>query len=257
MTTIPNVGLFRTERHLYYRDGVGPVPGITGVLRIIDKPGLSEWLKRETARCALDQYDIIQDLLKRGGRDAAIAWLSKIPDFVRDSAGDLGSAVHRMVEGISRDGEVSPTPEQEPYVEGYRNFLNDYQPQFKSLERMVWSEKGYGGTFDWIATIDGSLVLGDTKTGKAVYPETALQLAALRYADHIGVTGDPQRWAMPAIDRCAVLHLRPELYASGYRLIEVRAGPEEFTTFRAALKIHQWRKQPTPIGESVPLKEKE
>jgi hypothetical protein len=257
-TRIPQVGLFRTDNHEYWRDGVGPFPGVTSVLRIIDKPAIVGWAKRETARCAVDNYDFVQDLISRGGKPAAVSWLSAIPDFQRDIAGDLGSAVHRLAEDISRNRKVDITAEQLPYVEAYRAFLTDYRPTFKSLERMVFSEKGYGGTFDWLATIDGlGLGLGDTKTSKAIYPETALQLAGLKNADHIGLPNDPKRYRMPKVRWTAVLHLRPELYAKGYRLVQFSVTDAEYEAFLSALSLTRWRKQreKNVIGESIPMPE--
>jgi hypothetical protein len=262
---IPQVGLHRTVRHEYYRDGVGPYPGVTTVLRVIDKPAIIGWAKRETARCAIENYDFVADLLKRGGPKAAQDWLASIPDYKRDTAADLGSAVHRLAEqharavqagfaGISSDGS---TPEQIPYVEAYIAFVHDYRPVFKSYERMVFSEKGYGGTFDWLARIDGRLILGDTKTGKDVFPETALQLAALGHADHIGLPDDPKRYAMPKVDGYAVLHLRPEKYVEGYRLIEYDVTDAEYAAFLAALALTRWRREreKSVIGEAVAIKE--
>jgi hypothetical protein len=259
MTAIANVGLYRSDKHLYWCDGVGPVPGVTTVLRELNKPAIIEWAKRETARCAVENYDFVADLIVRGGKPAAADWLAGIPDYQRDSAGDLGSAVHRLAEDISRQRQISVPEEQVPYVQGYRNFIEDYHPDFLSLERMVWSARGYGGTFDWIAKIDGRRILGDTKTSKRIYWEVALQLAALAFADHIGITNDPKRYPLPHFDGFAVLHIRPELYARGYRLIDVNVTPAEFELFCALLVSYQWRQTRgrLVLGESVPLPKKE
>ena len=251
---VPDVGLFRDDKHRYYWNGLGPYPGVTSVLRVLDKPALIPWAKREVARCAVDNYDFVADLIKRGGPKAAAEWLSRIPDYQRDNAADLGSAVHRLAEDHSRQREITVTEEQAPFIAAYRRFLDDYRPDFKSLERMVFSEThGYGGTFDWIAKIDGQLTLGDTKTSKAVYPETALQLAALGHADFIGMPENPKKWPMPKVQRYAVLHLRPTLYARGYRLIEFRVDADDFAAFRAALLLTRYRAEANPIGESVPM----
>jgi hypothetical protein len=255
MNGIPSVGLYRTDRHLYYRDGVGPVPGVTTVLREMNKPAIIEWAKRETARCAVDNYDFVSDLIVRGGKPAAAAWLASIPDYIRDTAADIGSSVHRLAEDISRDRKVDISDEQLPFLDGYRNFLADYEPKFLSLERMVWSDRGYGGTYDWIARIDARRILGDTKTSKAVYAEVALQLAGLGFADHIGLTNDPKHYPIPAMDGFAVLHIRPELYARGYRLIEVDVTRAEFDLFCALLSAYRWRQDRAKavIGEQIPV----
>jgi len=253
-TRIPTIGLYRNPKHQYFFNGAGPFPGVTSVIRVIDKPAIVGWAKRETARCAVENLDMVTDLIAKGGPKAAASWLAQIPDYQRDTAADLGSAVHRLAEETSRGEQVSVTEEQAPFVAAYHRFLNDYSPEFKSLERMVFSEAhGYGGTFDWLAVIDGKLTLGDTKTSKAVYPETALQLAALGNADFIGLTDDERKYTMPRIEQYAVLHLRPEQYASGYRLIEFHHIPEAFEAFLAALRLTNYKLGPSPIGESLPL----
>ena len=252
-TRVPTVGLFRDDKHRYYWNGAGPYPGVTSVIKALDKPAIIEWAKRETARCAIDNYDFVADLVQRGGPDAAKAWLARIPDFQRDTAANVGSAVHHYAEQISRGEEFQIELDLLPYVEAYKRFLADYAPDFKSLERMVFSEKhGYGGTFDSIAVIAGSTYLIDTKTSKSVYEETAMQLAALANADWCGLPGDPKKYRIPKVTRYAVLHIRPDQYARGYRLIEFRVTDADFDAFLACLRLTSWKRESKPIGESVP-----
>ena len=253
-TRVPTVGLFRDDRHRYYWNGAGPFPGVTSVIKALDKPAIIEWAKRETARCAIDNYDFVADLVARGGPDAAKAWLTRIPDFQRDTAAQMGSAIHRMAEEVSRGAtEIQPSEDELPFMLAYRRFVEDYNPKFVSLERMVFSETyGYGGTFDSIAVIAGATFLIDTKTSKSVYEETAMQLAALANADWCGLPGDPTQYRIPPIDRYAVLHIRPDQYARGYRLIEFRVTDKDFDAFLACLNLTNWRRDSRPIGESVP-----
>ena len=39
-TRVPTVGLFRDDRHHYYWNGEGPYPGVTSVIKALDKPAL-------------------------------------------------------------------------------------------------------------------------------------------------------------------------------------------------------------------------
>lgn len=259
-TRVPEVGLFRNAKHEYFWNGKGPYPGVTTVMRALDKPAIVGWAKRETARCAVENYDFVADLIQRGGPKAAQDWLASIPDFIRDTAGDLGSGVHALAEAISRGEEVTVPLEQIPYVKAYRQFLEDYHPDFISLERYVFSERGYGGTYDWLArmVVKGRkvVVMGDTKTSKDVYPETSMQLAALGRADWIGLPNDPKQYRIPKIDTYAVLHIRPDKYARGYRLIEYRVGDAEYDAFLSCLQLTGWRKTNRDvIGETVPMPE--
>jgi hypothetical protein len=253
-------GLHRNDKHYYSWNGGPWKPGVTSIADVADdKGGLINWAKRETARCAVDNYDFVADLIKRGGRDGAIQWLSGIPDYIRDTAGDLGTRVHILAEQIARGADPEMTDEERQFVTGYRNFLADYQPVFESLEGMVYSEEhGYGGTYDAIARIGAKRYLLDYKTSRTVQAKTAIQLAGYAMADFVGRPNDPRKYGarklgLDAFDGFAVLHIRPEQYERGYRLIEFRVGPLEWAAFLRAKALSEWRKQSkNVIGESVP-----
>jgi hypothetical protein len=241
MSGIPQVGMFRTEKHEYFWNGQGPYPGVTAVLRIIDKPAIATWAKQETAKCAIRNWDLLDGMLQAGGHDAAVAWLSRIPDYQKDTAGKLGSRVHVLAEQIARGAEPDMDEEETSFVNGYRRFIEDFDPELVSVEHTAKNlTHGYGGTFDFIARINGRLTLVDIKTSKGVYPETALQIAAYASAEFIGMPNDPRRYKMPKLDAYAVLHVRPEQYARGYSLIPYTVGPVEFDAFLAALRLTHW-----------------
>jgi hypothetical protein len=88
------------------------------------------------------------------------------------------------------------------------------------------------------------LWLIDIKTSKGYYPEYGLQLAAYRWADSIILPGDPREYPMPEVHRSGVLHLRPDQYKEGWRLIEYPITYEkDYMTFLGALEIYKWRKE--------------
>jgi hypothetical protein len=234
-------GLTRTADHRYQWNGGPFVPGATSVLRVLEKPALVQWAKNETAACAIRNYDFVTELRRRGGDPAAIKWLAAIPDFQRDTAADLGSAVHTLAEQIVRGGDVTVPEEQVPIVDGYRRWLDDAKPDKIRVERMVYSEQGYGGTLDVICQLDGQTWLLDIKTGKGVYDETRLQLAAYGHADWIGQPDDGRKYRVPKIDRYGVLHLRPDKYATGYALVEFAVNDDDFQAFLACLRLTSWR----------------
>jgi hypothetical protein len=260
MSNIPSIGLYRTDKHVYHWNGGPGLPGVTGISDSADdKSGLINWAKRETARCAVDNYDLVRDLIERGGRDNAIQWLSGIPDFIRDTAGDLGTRVHRLSEQIARGAEPTMTEEERKFTQGYRNFLEDYRPEFESLEGMIVNlTVGYGGTYDGIARINGKRTLFDIKTSRTVQAKTAVQLAAYAQGEFVGRINDPRKYGasklgLDTFEDFAVLHVRPEQYARGYRLIRFRVGPAEWDAFLHAKALSEWRKQSKDvIGESVP-----
>ena len=70
----------------------------------------------------------------------------------------------------------------------------------------------YAGSFDFIARIDGQVILGDIKTSKGVYPKTGLQLAAYACADTMLSDDGRDSETMPAVEGLGILHLREGEY---------------------------------------------
>ncbi len=256
----PPLGLSRTADHRYtWNDGnsaVGPLPSVTTVLGTIDKSGpLVGWAKRETAACAVRNLDVLARMRESGGDAAAVTWLKSIPDYQRDSAADIGTRVHRLVEQFARGELPEPTAEEAPYTDAYRGFLATYNPRFLALEEMVASLRhGYAGTLDAIAVIGGETWLLDVKTGAGLYPETALQLAAYGAAEFIGRPGSPNRFRLPRATRFGVVHVRPD----AARLVEFRVDRGTFAAFLEARRLYAWQQGPAKsvIGEPVPAQQR-
>jgi hypothetical protein len=186
-----------------------------------------------------------------GGAQAAVDWLKKIPDFRRDAAADLGTAVHAAAEAIGRGEAVVAGDDVRPFIDAYRrDFLEPFEPRFVALEAMVCSPRyEYGGTADAFAEIDGDIWLLDYKTGAGVYPDTALQLAGLARAQFIGALGDPTEYPLPAATRFGVVHVRPE----GARLLPVVVDRATVAAFLDARRLFEWDQGPakTVIGEPI------
>ena len=259
---VMKVGLYRTPRHEYYWQGEGPLVGVTSVVGVVDKSGpLVSWAKRETAECAIRNLPMLTQMVASGGPLKAAEWLKGIPDYQKDTAADLGSAVHSLAEQIAR-GESPDIPDNSlPFVTAYRRFLTEYQPEYLAVEEMVANlTHGYGGTLDAICRINGETWLLDTKTSRGAYIETSLQLAAYGMAEFIGRTNDATRYAIPPIDRYGVLHLnpyspdRPKGYPEGYRLIPYTVGDDEREAFLAALLLLRW-KRAAQMGEALPVRQ--
>jgi hypothetical protein len=250
ISSSPPLGLTRDAAHVYtWNDGEkisGPLPSVTTILRVVDKSGpLVGWAKRETAACAVRNLDMLVRMREAGGDAAAVAWLKAIPDFQRDSAADIGTRVHRLVEQLARGETPEVTAEEAPFVEAYRRFLALYRPRFLAVEEMVVSLRHqYGGTLDAIAVIGRETWLLDVKTGTGLYPETGLQLAAYGAADFIGRPGIPHRFRLPRASRYGVVHVRPE----GARLVEYHVDRGTVAAFLQARRLFAWVGGP---GKSV------
>ena len=126
----------------------------------------------------------------------------------RDAAASAGTLAHAMIEA-NVNGETMPTVEGvDPAVveaaqRAFGRFLGWYvrtDPTIMATEQaLVDEERGFGGTFDAIATLGGAVVLLDWKTGKDVYDEVVIQLGAY---DHLAALRK-----LPAIDAAAVVNV--------------------------------------------------
>lgn len=210
------------------------------------KPALINWAKKFTAEYACDNIEKLNALLEPdadGGvdRDGAVGWLKGAAFRDRDRAADLGSLIHATTEAHALGKPMPKWPKiAEPQMAAFLKFLDDCKPEYLASEASVYNRsERYAGTLDAIAKIDGRTYLIDTKTGKGVYPEVALQLAAYRYAEFIGLPDGDER-AMYDVDDCACLHLPKE---GGYQLLQVRADEEVFQSFLYVREVFRWQEE--------------
>lgn len=157
-----------------------PVPSVTQVLGILDKPALVGWTAKITAEGAWK-------LARRKGY--------KMPDepwqFIRDlkgmgydhrsyskDAAARGTIVHTCLEEWIKEGKIPvagkvPKPAQ-GYVRGLAKFLIERQPEFLESETVVGSAvHGFAGTRDTVCILKDKQhgrTLIDLKTSKRVYP---------------------------------------------------------------------------------------
>jgi len=255
MLLVNPTGVYMNDRHQYWLNGDGPVPSVTTVLGIMDKPAVGVFKAKEAAKALLNLYRNHPEALQWSKPDdEIIKWALAQADKVRDTAASLGSSVHLLADLEGMPSGASETAykgfqvsdDTIPYLEAYRGFLGRYSASsIVSSEHAVWSLQGYAGTYDLMMTIDGELWLIDIKTsGKGPYPEWGLQLAGYRWADYIVLPGDPVLYPMPQIQRAGVLHLRPDLYTdTGWRLIEypISYDLDYRKGFLAALELYRWR----------------
>jgi hypothetical protein len=210
----------------------------------IPKRALINWAANETAAFACDNLQDLVPLLERGERDAVYDMLKRSPWRKTKKAADLGTALHEAIEAYVLGKPFPPwDPEVKPRMESFERFLADWEPEYEMTEASVFNRtERYAGTLDAIIT-GGKLgtrrILNDVKSGKGVYAETALQMAAYRHAEFIGIPDGSER-PMPDIDGAAVLHL-PE--AGGYELVDVRADQEVFQAFLYCREVFRWVEQ--------------
>lgn len=211
MTTKPKpAGLtFTASNHRYRLDGK-PVRGVTTLLgEGVPKGQLIPWAGKMAGQWAVDHLEQLGTMTA----EEIIAACTKAWRDVRDSAGITGTAVHDLAEQLATTGEVEAAEDLTGYIEGYAQFLDDWQITPVLLERPVGSrEHWYAGKFDMFATspllAGGELVQIDLKTSKGVYGETALQTAAYAKAEFY-VDTEGKEIPLPKVHATYVAHVTP------------------------------------------------
>ena len=240
----------RDADHNYYYEGQR-YPGVTGILSIIDKSGpLMTWAAGQTADAALGliygdppqeppDLRVLQQVLDTTGRAGFRAAITSRAGWQKDEAAKLGTQVHAWAELVVRGDEIPQLDDPiRQRVMHYAEWWKASGWQLRLSEAMVvHPDAGYGGTFDLLAyDADGRTVLADIKTGKGVYREAILQLAAYGYAPLVAPTGSPEAYPMPKVDRYAVLHVTTE----GVREVELSIGDAEYRAFLACMTLASW-----------------
>lgn len=211
----------------------------------VPKGFLTNWAKKLVAEAAVHEREVWAPM----SAAEAVDWLKHANDRVSDAASDVGSEVHDWAEAKVLGKPLPPLrKETEGMAKSFERFLAEWEPEYEATEATTYSrEHGYAGTFDAVATVAGRRYLIDYKTGKGVYPEVALQLAAYRYADFIGLPDDTEG-PIPDVFGCAVVHLRPR----GYKFIPVTAGQDQFRMFLYAQQVREFtRKGESFIGQAI------
>lgn len=241
----------------YWLDGV-KVPGPTTIIGDGVPKNLEDWIARTTAGYAVDHWDELAGLKPSERLDK----LTRARWDVTNRAAVKGTKVHDLAHRLGAGEEVDVPEELEGYVESYLRFVEAFSveeivAEFAVFKRFPWGG-GYGGSPDllaWLTTpLDDGPVrwLVDFKTGKGVYDDAALQLAAYNEADvYLDENGEPVEWE-PA-DRLGVVHLR----ADGFDLREVAQDPEgelaPYDVFTYASMVARFKNAPrgTYLGDAI------
>lgn len=212
--------------------------GVTTILNDgMAKPALVQWSADQAASYAVEHHDELQalPLAKR---------VDKIRYAHRDTlrtASTRGTDIHSYGEKLVAGVEVQvPDPIRGP-VEQYARLLDAWGIEPIAVETPLANvQYRYAGTADlWcrVGARDGCKALVDIKTGKDVYPETALQLAAYRYADLWQPNGpESESTQVPVVDRVYVAHVMPD----DARMVPVVATPAEHRTFLYVQQVAKW-----------------
>ena len=164
------------------------------------------------------------------------------PDKVRDHAAAVGTLAHALIDGyftgVPVDTSLYTPAAQEEAAScflAFRNWESGHRIEVLGSEVPVISEEHqYGGTVDLIASIDGIRSILDWKTGRGVYPEHEIQLAAYGQAWNETHPDEP-------VAAFHLIHLDRE--AATYRHHCYDDLASSFTIFRHLRAIYDLRPQ--------------
>ena len=244
------------------------VPGVTTVLKMLNKPALLQWAVDQTAAFAVANIDGLLSRTEEQGwgflrwywnRDPLKGDTSDIRNFyngVRDDAANLGTMIHEWIEAEHGGGMYPDTTDAPEFFWQMVNVWNEWvsKHDVKPIvsEGTVWSKEfGYAGTIDGIWEVDGVRYLLDVKSSRNIFDEHRMQLAALGNADVLMVEGEDGTWTeelVPAFDGYAILHIRPqdvdkdgnvlEPYCT-LDILDADEMPYHFETFKGLLLASQ------------------
>lgn len=219
--------------------GVRGLVGVTTAMRMMAAGGLEWWKRDQLLRLVFERRAELEGMLAGDGLEATLKYFQKAGEGAGREKRDTGSEVHAAIESIVKGREPIVSARIEQHVEHFRKWLTDARPVIKQAEYMVVSEThGYGGTGDLAFVLDGEYWAADIKTGKLL-PETGMQLAALRWADHAGREGDPVEYPVPPTTRHGVLLL----HENGIELEPFDIRPDrEFDAFLACLRLYRYER---------------
>jgi hypothetical protein len=242
------------------------VPGVTTVLKKLDKPAIAQWAVDNTAAFAVANIDSLLSRTEEQGfgflrwywkRDPLAGDTGDIRNYsqgVLNDAAELGTLVH---DWIAADHGACPYPDvtdAPPYfwemVNQWDNFKQEHDIVPVLTEETFWSHTyGYAGTADGLWLVDGVPMLIDVKTSRNTWDEHYMQLAALGACDSVLREVSEGHWiddALPPFSQYALLHLRPSdtdnegNYMEPFcklKVIDHAEIPEHFEAYLGLLKV--------------------
>jgi len=152
----------KTKAHIIYKNKNGKrVPGVTTILKILNKPALVKWANN----------------LGLQGIDS---------NKYRDKMASIGTLTHLMLMEYLSGEKQDYSEYSKADIDKAENCLISFfeWEKVNKIEPILIEEKlvseiyGYGGTIDCYCKLNGEYTLLDFKTGKSIYKEMYYQVAA-------------------------------------------------------------------------------
>lgn len=151
------------------------VPSVTNVLSMLAKPALVGWAAKVVAERAAD----LRNTLPLMERDEVVKVLKGAASRSASKAATRGTDIHAYLESRLHSIEPDDLDESaEPYRAAAESWLENHVSETVAVETTMFTPV-YAGTADAVVEMGDKTVLVDFKTSRAIYPEAALQLAAL------------------------------------------------------------------------------
>jgi hypothetical protein len=226
-------------------EGMHPHPlSVTTLLKsIASPPGLETWLQKKLIRAALEAYDTSKDQEHAISAGLKSRWQGS-------EEADFGSSVHMLTEQadmktlglIDKIVAVGDMKRAMGFLRQWEKTRDAFNMQILAVETtFVNTELGYAGTADRIVVVPAispDPIVLDIKSGKNVYPDVAMQCAALANCDKI-LHDDGKLEAMPwKLNR--EVGLAAHVRARSCNLIPLDLG-KAWPIFKPLPQIALWR----------------
>lgn len=205
------------------------VPGVTTVLKRLDKPALLQWAVDNTAAFAVSNIDALLNRTeeqgygflrwywKRDALDGDRTDIRNASNGILNDAAELGTMLHDWAAADHGFGSYPDTSNAPPYfwelVAQWDLFNQEHDVQPILTETTLWSHcYGYAGTCDGLWLIDGVPTLLDIKTSRNTWDEHRMQLAALGACETMLREVTEDHWIeepIPAFSQYMLLQIRP------------------------------------------------
>jgi len=222
------------------------VPGVTTVLRKLEKPAIAQWAVDNTAAFAVANIDSLLSRTEEQGF-GFLRWYWK-RDPIKGDTDDI----RNYSNGVLNDAaNLAPQHFWEMVAEWDKWKLdNDVKPLL--TETTFWSAQyGYAGTADGLWEVNGETILVDVKTSRNVWDEHYMQLAALGACDTMLVESSEDVWVeseIPGFQKYALLHIRPSdtdktgnpmLPFCRLEFVDMDEMPDHFEAFLGLLAVSE------------------
>ena len=278
----------------YYRDPNDPSIKLRRVTTILEqgapKGGLVWWAGNTVAQSAIENLPwLVTHVRRPEDRDEAYDWLRRAHERKKDERGDIGAAVHTIIEchilGTAIPPHIQNDPEMAPFVVNFLAFIKDWQVTFTASEMVVanYGETrdgieypGYAGKLDYMlrsrpiceelqrlgyevdpeAELD---MMGDTKTGGGLDELTSAGNPKGVYPEAGLQMGAYRKGDKAWLQDGTKVDMPPthpvgivlHLRPEGYRIYPMRCDEWVFGKFRHIQAVAEWTQLSTSTKQTI------